>query len=82
LEYKEKHEENKRRIPNSINHLCLPIDFTGIETSIACGSRACDSAPVIPSTDVSPDESKVKNCQTALDNYGQGANVLNNHVSA
>lgn len=41
-----------------------------------------DPPPVIPSTEILPDESKVTNCQTALDNYGQGANNLNAHVSA
>ena len=29
-----------------------------------------------------PDEAKVRNCMTALDNYGQGANVLNSHVQS
>jgi len=37
---------------------------------------------VFPSIEVLPNETKVTNCQTALDNYGQGANVLNAHVSA
>ena len=41
-----------------------------------------DPPPAIPSTEVLPDETKVKNCQTALGNYGQGANNLNAHVSA
>ncbi len=41
-----------------------------------------DPPPEIPSTEILPNETKVTNCQTALDNYGQGANVLNAHVSA
>jgi len=41
-----------------------------------------DPPPVIPSTEILPDESKVRNCQIALGNYGQGANNLNAHVSA
>lgn len=41
-----------------------------------------DPAPVIPSVEILPNETKVTNCITALNNYGQGANTLNAHVDA
>ncbi|ADZ92893.1 hypothetical protein Marme_3682 [Marinomonas mediterranea MMB-1] len=35
-----------------------------------------------PATTILPDEAKVQRCMTALDNYGEGANVLNAHVQS